>query len=67
MKKPIDIKSLEWALFRHVKKMIQPIETDEETYKDHLSAVLCNCLPLHSFSPNRVFQARWTHEKRLQR
>ena len=43
MKKPIDIKSLEWALFRHVKKMIQPIETDEETYKDHLSAVLCNC------------------------
>ena len=42
MKKPIDIKSLEWALFRHVKKMIQPIETDEETYKDHLSAVLCN-------------------------
>ena len=43
MKKPIDIKSLEWALFRHVKKMIQPIETDEESYKDHLSAVLCNC------------------------
>ena len=43
MKKTIDIKSLEWALFRHVKKMIQPIETDEETYKDHLSAVLCNC------------------------
>ena len=42
MKKTIDIKSLEWALFRHVKKMIQPIETDEETYKDHLSAVLCN-------------------------
>lgn len=42
MKKSIDIKSLEWALFRHVKKMIQPIETDEESYKDHLSAVLCN-------------------------
>jgi hypothetical protein len=42
MKKPIDVKSLEWALFRHVKKMIQPIEEDEETYKDHLSAVLCN-------------------------
>jgi len=42
MKKTIDVKSLEWALFRHVKKMIQPIETDEETYKDHLSAVLCN-------------------------
>lgn len=43
MKKVIDVKFLEWALFRHVKKMIQPIETDEETYKDHLSAVLCNC------------------------
>ena len=43
MKKPIDIKSLEWALFRHIKKMIQPIEEDTETYKDHLSAVLCNC------------------------
>ena len=47
MKKPIDIKSLEWALFRHVKKMIQPIETDEETYRDHLSAVLCNCSMLY--------------------
>jgi hypothetical protein len=42
MKKSIDIKGLEWALFRHVKKMIQPIETDEENYKDHLSAILCN-------------------------
>ena len=42
MKKPIDVKSLEWALFRHIKKMIQPIEGDTETYKDHLSAVLCN-------------------------
>ena len=31
------------------------------------SAVLCNCLPLHSFSPNRAFPVRWTHEKRLQR
>ena len=24
MKRPIDIKHLEWALFRHIKKMIQP-------------------------------------------
>ena len=42
MKKPIDIKSLEWALFRHVKKMIQPMKEDTETYKEHLAAVLCN-------------------------
>lgn len=42
MKKPIDIKSLEWALFRHIKKMIKPIENDTETYKEHLSAILCN-------------------------
>jgi len=42
MKKPIYIKSLEWALFRHVKKMIQPIEGDYETYKEHLAAVMCN-------------------------
>ena len=42
MKKPIDVKSLEWALFRHSKKMVQPIENDEESYIDHLSAILCN-------------------------
>ena len=42
MKKQIDIKSLEWALFRHLKKMIQPIEGDKENYKDHISAILCN-------------------------
>jgi hypothetical protein len=42
MKKPIDIKSLEWALFRHIKKLVQPIENDEESYIDHLSAILCN-------------------------
>lgn len=42
MKKPIDVKSLEWALFRHIKKLVQPIENDEESYIDHLSAILCN-------------------------
>lgn len=42
MKKPIDIKDLEWALFRHIKKMIQPVNGDEESYKDHLAAILCN-------------------------
>jgi hypothetical protein len=41
-KKPIDLKSLEWALFRHVKKMVQPIENDPESYTEHLAAILCN-------------------------
>jgi hypothetical protein len=41
-KKPIDLKSLEWALFRHIKKMVQPIENDPESYTEHLAAVLCN-------------------------
>ena len=42
MKKFVDIKSLEWALFRHIKKMLQPIEGDVENYRDHLSAILCS-------------------------
>lgn len=42
MKKTVDIKSLEWALFRHIKKMIQPINGDEENYREHLAAILCN-------------------------
>jgi len=42
MLKKIDIKELEWAAFRHLRKMIQPIENDVETYEDHLSAVACN-------------------------
>lgn len=42
MKKPMDIKKLEWALFRHVKKMVQPIQNDEETYEQHLASSLCN-------------------------
>jgi hypothetical protein len=41
-KKPIDLKSLEWALFRHIKKMVQPIENDPESYTEHLAAILCN-------------------------
>lgn len=42
MKKYIDKENLEWALFRHIKKMISPIENDPETYEEHLAAVLCN-------------------------
>lgn len=41
-KKELNIKDLEWALFRHLKKMIKPIKGDEESYRDHLSAILCN-------------------------
>jgi hypothetical protein len=40
--KPIDVKDLCWALFRHVKKMVKEESNDPETFKDHLSAVLCN-------------------------
>jgi len=42
-KKPLDKQQILWALFRHVKKMVQPIEGDEENFKDHLAAVLTNC------------------------
>jgi len=42
MLKQIDIKELEWAAFRHLRKMIQPIDGDAESYEDHLSAVACN-------------------------
>lgn len=42
MLKPIDEKELLFAGFRHLKKMIQPIEGDEETFLQHLSSVLCN-------------------------
>lgn len=31
-----------WAAFRHIRKMIQPIENDTETYEDHLVAVATN-------------------------
>lgn len=42
MKKPIDVNGLLWAAFRHLKKMIKPVENDPEDLKDHLAAVLCN-------------------------
>lgn len=41
-KKELNIKDLEWALFRHLKKMIQPKDDDVESYREHLSALLCN-------------------------
>jgi len=42
-KKPLDKQQILWALFRHVKKMVQPIEDDEESFKEHLAATLTNC------------------------
>lgn len=42
MLKPIEEKQLLFALFRHLKKMIQPIDSDPETFEEHLSAILCN-------------------------
>lgn len=42
MLRPIEEKELLFALLRHLKKMIQPIETDTETFEEHLAAILCN-------------------------
>lgn len=42
MLKKIDKQDLTWAAFRHIKKMLQPIEKDPETFEEHLTAVLCN-------------------------
>jgi hypothetical protein len=42
MKKPLNKISLVWAAFRHIRKMLQPIKNDPETFKEHLVAVLCN-------------------------
>jgi len=40
--KEIDQNEILWAAFRHIRKMIKPIEADTETYKDHLAAVATN-------------------------
>ncbi len=47
MLKPIEEKELLFAGLRHLKKMIQPLENDEETFVEHLSAVLCNMQMLY--------------------
>ena len=41
-KNPIKINKLEWAMFRHVKKIVQPLDDDKESYMDHLAAIACN-------------------------
>jgi len=43
MLKPIDLDSLLWPIFRHWKKMKFPLKDDPETFRDHLSAIMCNC------------------------
>lgn len=40
-KKEIAVEGLVQAMFRHIKKMIKPPLDDEETFEDHLAAVLC--------------------------
>lgn len=40
--KPLDKSELCWAAFRHIKKMLDPIDGDPESYIDHLAATLCN-------------------------
>jgi len=42
MKKKLNVKKLEWALFRHVLKIVAPREDDKESREDHLAAALCN-------------------------
>lgn len=42
MKKELNVKELEWALFRHVLKIVAPREDDIESREDHLAAALCN-------------------------
>lgn len=40
--KEIDQNEILWAAFRHIRKMIKPIEGDTESYKDHLAAIATN-------------------------
>ncbi len=40
--KVIDKDEILWAAFRHLRKMIQPVPNDPETYEDHLAATATN-------------------------
>lgn len=42
MLKPLEEKQLLFALLRHLKKMIQPVDNDPETFEEHLASILCN-------------------------
>lgn len=41
-KKHIEIDQLTWAMFRHIRKILQPIDEDDESLKEHLAAIACN-------------------------
>ena len=41
-KRPIPEGTLEWAMFRHIKKILKPIKNDPESKRDHLAAIACN-------------------------
>ncbi|MFA7285214.1 MAG: dATP/dGTP diphosphohydrolase domain-containing protein [Candidatus Absconditabacterales bacterium] len=40
----ISLELLEQALFRHVRKILQPVPGDPETIQDHLYAIGCNAM-----------------------
>jgi hypothetical protein len=42
MLKPIEEKSLMFAMFRHWKKILNPVENDPESFEDHIAAIFCN-------------------------
>lgn len=50
---PEHIPLLEQASVRHLRKMIQPIPNDLETYEDHLYALGCNAM-LISYLKNKT-------------
>lgn len=46
-KKVLDKEELLQATFRHLRKILQPIDNDEETIEEHLAAIGCNCAMMH--------------------
>ena len=42
-----DIPLLEQAAFRHLRKMLQPVEDDTESYSDHMFAVADNLMMIY--------------------
>lgn len=47
MLKPIEEKELLFAGYRHLRKMLQPIDNDSESFLEHLIAVMCNMQMLY--------------------
>lgn len=42
-----DIRLLEQATFRHLRKMLQPVEDDPESYTDHMFAIADNLMMIY--------------------